>query len=166
MRVFLQIDEKIIFLYVEPSDTIKNVKAKIHDKEGIPSERIGLISNGGILFDDYYDDDTLDDCNIRDGDFFEFFPLAEKSYCYIIYDEGKKLKISGYCPCCCPTLWLKEKIKRELGIEPKYQQLTIDGKIMKDDDRLESYGITNGKEIKLSINISVTEFANFNKKVC
>ena len=76
------------------------------------------------------------------------------------------MKISGYCPCCCPTLGLKEKIKKKLGIEPKYQQLTIDGKIMKDDDRLASYGITKGKEIKLSINISVTEFANFNKKVC
>ena len=72
MRVFLQIDEKIIFLYVEPSDTIKNVKAKIHDKEGIPSERIGLIFNGK-MFDDYYDDDTLDDCNIRDGVFLNSF---------------------------------------------------------------------------------------------
>ena len=138
------------------------LKIKIHDKEGIPSDLIELLYNGDILIDD----ETLDDCNIQDGNTLEYFLRDEENYCYIIYEEGKTLKISGYCPCCCPTLGLKEKIKKELGIEPKYQQLTIDGKIMKDDDRLESYGITNGKEIKLSINISVTEFANFNKKVC
>ena len=73
------------------------------------------------------------------------------------------MKISGYCPCCCPTLGLKEKIKKELGIEPKYQQLTIDGKIMKDDDSLESYGITKGKEIKLvwlNLQILIKKYVN------
>ena len=73
-------------------------------------------------------------------------------YCYIIYDEGKRLKIKRYCPCCSNTLYLKERIKEELGIDTKFQQLIVDGKIMKDTDSLEKSGLSkNGKEIKLNI---------------
>ena len=61
-------------------------------------------------------------------------------------------------------LWLKEQIQKELGIEPKNQKLIVDGKIMEDNKSLESYNITNntanGKEIKLNLNISITEFSN------
>jgi hypothetical protein len=62
------------------------------------------------------------------------------------------------------TLSLKEKIKKELGIEPKYQQLTVDGKTMIDDELISSYFRSDGKKINLSINISVTEFLNLSKE--
>ena len=43
-----------------------------------------------------------------------------------------------YYICCYKTLSLKEKIKEELEIEPKFHKLTFNGKIMKDDESLES----------------------------
>ena len=56
-----------------------------------------------------------------------------------------------YYICCYKTLSLKEKIKEELGIEPKFQQLTFNGKIMKDDESLESNEMYGGAKLNLSI---------------
>ena len=72
-------------------------------------------------------------------------------YCYIIYEGGKKLKIRRFCNCCSNTLWLKEQIKEKLGIDIKCQQLTVNGKIMKDNESLESNNVTYGTEVNLNI---------------
>ncbi len=58
------------------------------------------------------------------------------TYCYIVYDNDKKIEINRYCDCCCNTFYLKEQIWNILGIEPKFQQLTVDGKILKDSEKL------------------------------
>ena len=63
----------------------------------------------------------------------------------------KKLTISIYCICCYKTLSFEEKIKEELGIEPNFQKLTFNGKIMKDDESLESNEMYGGAKLNLSI---------------
>ena len=160
MQIFVKtLTGSTLVLDVEPSDTIESVKIKIRDKEGILLSMQRLLDQDIQLEDD---DKTLADYNIQQGSTIFLVLRCGGTYCYIIYDGGKKLKIDRYCS-CCNTLYLKERIQKELGIEPKFQLLKVDGKIMEDDKSLESYGVKEGKEVELSI--SVSELSEFLKSL-
>ena len=153
---------KFITLDVEPSDLIENVKAKIQDKEGIPPNEQRLKFRSCLPLED---DKTLAYYNIgRESTLYLYWRKPRKP-CSILYDEDKKLDIFLGCYTCTTTLWLKEQIKEKLGLEEKYQLLKVDGKIMKDNESLESNGVCDGKEINLSISISVSQFLQGKKNI-
>ena len=147
MQIFINLSTgRTITIDVEPNDSIENIKNKIEEREGFdPEQQILLFAEKKLE-----NNRTLYDYNIQKEStlilLVDYWP-----YCFIIYDEGKKLKITRYCACCSDTLWLKERIKDLLGIEVKNRQLVVDGKIMEDSKSLINYLNNNGKEIKLNV---------------
>ena len=145
---------KTLTIDIESSDTIFNLKTKIQEKEGFPANVQKLIFNGKLL----EDGKTLDDYDIKKES--SLFLVFRQSYgfCYIIYGEGKELKIDGFCSHCSNTLFLKEVIEYKLGIDIAHQELKINGKIMNDNDSLNTYDIFQGDEVELNIKINLEEY--------
>ena len=157
MQIFVKTPTgKTITLHVEPSDTIENIKSKIQDREGFPPEEQRLSFGGHVHLDDHR---TLADYNIFEESTLVLIWKPKPKPCFIIYDEDKKLDIyiNGCCH-CLNTLWLKKQIKKELGLDEKYQELKIDGKIMQDNESLQSNGVFWGTTVNLSIKMSISQF--------
>ena len=155
MQIYIKtIRRKTLTIDIESSDTIFNLKTKIQEKEGFPANVQKLIFNGKLL----EDKKTFDDYDIKKESYLYLIFSQSYAFCYIIYGEGKELKIDGFCSHCSNTLFLKEVIENKLGIDIAHQELKINGKIMDDKESLNTYGISNGEEVELNIKISPEEY--------
>ncbi len=147
-------------LDVYPSDIIENILDKIQDKTGIPPEKQRLVFSGKRLENNR----TLADYNIQAKSSIWLSIYSPPNYCLIVYNNNQKLKISSFCSCCSDTMFLKENIKRELGIEIDNQELFFKGKYLKNTDSLASNKVFQGSEIELkkteSIKCNLLESTN------
>ena len=159
MQIFIKMmTGKSFVLDVEPFDTIKKVKLMIQQKEGIPHRQQNLF-NKLRTFSPLEDGRTLNEYFVHVGSTLELqLSLRPSSFFHVIYNEiGDKLDISmnEFCPCCCDVNQLKNKITEILGVKPQFQELSIDGNILKDNlAKISDYGVSGGSEIKLIIKMT------------
>jgi len=150
MKVFIMnFTGDTIYVEVKLSDTVEELKKKIHEKINIPPEQQRLIFNG----DQLDDDQELSYYNIKNGSMIHLIICLSSSInVQVKCPSGKIITLKAEPSDKIKDL--KSKIEEKENIPSDHQCLIIDGDQLEDDRKISDYNIKNKSMLQLISNYS------------
>ena len=154
MQIFVRnLSGKTITLEVDNSDTVESAKCKIEDKDGLPVNRQCLVYGGREM----QNDKRLGEYHVRRASTLHLYMCLSCTGAMQVHvktPSGKTISIEVWREDTIETV--KRAIQAQIGVPVDQQRLSLCGRQLNKDDRLQRYGIGEGSELGLAVVIPVS----------